>query len=136
MSHDPLCPNIPCDCEPDFYGHDVNCRMTCRCGEYAQVRRAGRLEAAAHIRKYVEETHKPHASDFGCNRCDIAAALLVCANEIEADRLRHSGFVKCPSCGGKGEIAAFPFGEPDSCTGCRGTGEVPEYVFDVEEFEE
>ena len=84
MTHDVLCPNLPCDCEPDDYGHQIHCGMDCRCAEYAEVRRSARSEAVDYIRTYAKETHDPHAGDWGCNRCDITAALMVCANEIEA----------------------------------------------------
>jgi hypothetical protein len=31
MTHDPLCPNLPCNCEPDDYGHMWNCEKLCQC---------------------------------------------------------------------------------------------------------
>ena len=36
--HDPLCPNIQCDCEPDDYGHMMDCSIYCLCELINKVR--------------------------------------------------------------------------------------------------
>jgi hypothetical protein len=44
MTHDPLCPDIPCTCQPDVYGHMLDCMMFCVCD----------IITAAHERGYKE----------------------------------------------------------------------------------
>ena len=39
MTHDPLCPDIPCNCEPDYYGHEFSCAKTCHCELISKVRK-------------------------------------------------------------------------------------------------
>jgi hypothetical protein len=38
MSHDEFCVNIPCDCDPDDYGHMVDCARRCDCELIEAVR--------------------------------------------------------------------------------------------------
>ena len=41
-------------------------------------------EAARLIREYAQRTHKTHDIQVGCPRCDLTAALLACAIEVES----------------------------------------------------
>lgn len=36
--HDPFCPAIECNCEPDEWGHEMWCDMYCICSTIAEVR--------------------------------------------------------------------------------------------------
>lgn len=44
-NHDPLCPNIPCDCEQDEYGHMIDCSIYCLCELINKVHERGYKEA-------------------------------------------------------------------------------------------
>lgn len=44
--------------------------------------------------------------------------------------------VRCPSCGGRGSVPSAPYGEPDGCGACRGTGSIDTVgVLDFQESE-
>lgn len=68
MTHDPLCPDIPCNCEPDYYGHEFSCAKTCYCDLIAKVR-------ADEQAKYVlpdlprGEEHVDWCRDLACYGC-------------------------------------------------------------------
>jgi hypothetical protein len=49
MTHDPLCPNIPCTCEPDEYGHIPTCDHECLCILITLARRHEREVYARHL---------------------------------------------------------------------------------------
>lgn len=38
MSHDLLCPNVACNCEPDLFGHMPLCPYNCQCELINKVR--------------------------------------------------------------------------------------------------
>lgn len=54
MSHDPLCPDVPCTCQPDIYGHMLDCMMFCVCD----------IITAAHERGY-KEAEEDYRSEYG-----------------------------------------------------------------------
>lgn len=53
MTHDPLCPDIPCNCEPDYYGHEFSCAKTCYCDFIDKVRRDTLNAASARVNKHA-----------------------------------------------------------------------------------
>ena len=48
-------------------------------------------EAARFIREYAERTHQKHSIQEGCARCDLTAALLALAIDIDALKEERSG---------------------------------------------
>jgi hypothetical protein len=49
MQHDTLCPKIPCNCEPDEFGHMPTCDFSCLCILLALARRHERETYAKHF---------------------------------------------------------------------------------------
>lgn len=45
INHDPLCPNLPCTCDPDDYGHEWTCQKLCQCDIIRAAYQRGYKEA-------------------------------------------------------------------------------------------
>lgn len=64
MTHDPLCPNIPCDCDQDYYGCEWSCQRQCQCDLIAKVREENRRERVMleevvdHYKAYFNQVEK------------------------------------------------------------------------------
>ena len=46
--HDKFCPNIPCNCNPDDYGHEWLCEQYCLCDILFSVRNDERKNITGH----------------------------------------------------------------------------------------
>jgi hypothetical protein len=53
VNHDPLCPNLPCTCEPDAYGHMWTCQKLCQCDLIRKIRK-DESKKVRHLRDRIE----------------------------------------------------------------------------------
>lgn len=81
ISHDDLCPNVPCDCEPDEYGHMMDCSIYCLCDLINKVREETEQRTIAKLltqdRQIIENGHLPECSvpwirECICNELSMA----------------------------------------------------------------
>jgi hypothetical protein len=74
MTHDALCRNIECDCEPDDYGHEWTCSISCQCSLIKRVRKDERKRTQERLDTAFPNhgtAHLNHVWDaiIGCLMC-------------------------------------------------------------------
>ena len=66
--HDPLCPNYPCSCEPDSFGHDASCNLICLC-ETLEKARVDEIEKLVKLleKTCIQRRHLSNNDGMGSN---------------------------------------------------------------------
>lgn len=79
--HDSLCPNIPCDCEPDDYGHMMDCTIQCLCDLINKVRNDTLKQSMTDVLHYAQK--RIEQIDDVSVRANMSSAFSVAAERID-----------------------------------------------------
>lgn len=80
--HDPLCPNKPCTCNYDDYGHQFDCTGYCNCNMIAKVREDERERIVAYVASLKCDPDHNETNPETCVARNMGieqAALSICA---------------------------------------------------------